>query len=77
MDASSSLKAFTKDSLRGKKLWKLRFSGYFSKSKTEECDQEKSSLFDKFEIAMAGVETYFLEVSAKGVFAESHHQRFF
>ena len=30
------LKVATKGSLRGKKLWNIRFLGYFSKSKTEE-----------------------------------------
>ena len=42
MDAPVSMKAATIAYLRGKKLWKLRLSGYFSKAKTKECDQEQS-----------------------------------
>ena len=49
MGAPVSLKATTKAWLRGKKkLLKLRFSGYFSKAKTEECKQENWSDCDKF-----------------------------
>ena len=47
-----------------KKLWKSKFLGYFSKAKTEECDQNNLSLSGKFGMLLSGLDTYFLEVSA-------------
>ena len=38
--AHALLKVATKGSFRGKKYQNLAFSGYFSKSKTEECNQK-------------------------------------
>ena len=38
--------------------------GYFSKAETEECDQIKLSLLDKFGMQMSGFDKYFLEMSA-------------
>ena len=49
---------------RGKERWKFRFLGYFFKAKTEECNQNNWSFFDKFRMFMVGSDTYFLEVSA-------------
>ena len=46
-----------------KELLKSRFSGYFSKAKTEECDQKILSLSDKFGMLMSGLDTHFLEVN--------------
>ena len=48
--APVSLKVATKGSLRGKKLWKFSFSGYFPKAKTKECDQNSWNIFDQFDI---------------------------
>ena len=49
---------------RGKKLLKLRFLDYFSKAKTEECDQEDWSVSDKFGIITTSSATYHLEMGA-------------
>ena len=58
-----SLKLATKASFGGKKLWKFRFSGCFSKAKTGEWDQKNWSFSYKFGMLMPVSETYFLEVS--------------
>ena len=50
--------------LMAKNLWKSIFLVYFSKAKTEQCDQKKLSLSDKFGMLISGLDTYFLEVSA-------------
>ena len=62
--ARLSLKLATKLSFRGKELSEFRFSGYFSKPKTEECDQKNWRFSNKFGMLMLGSNTYFLEVSA-------------
>ena len=49
---------------RGKKLLKLRFLDYFSKAKTEECDQEDWSVSDKFGIITTSSAAYYLEMGA-------------
>ena len=65
VNAPVSLKAVSKEaSLRGKKLWKLRFSGYFSKAKTEECDQKNWSECNKIGMNISSTATNFLEVGA-------------
>ena len=43
VDAPVSLKAATKASLRGKKLWKSKFLGYFSKAKMDKCNHKNWS----------------------------------
>ena len=48
------LKAATKVVLDVKKLLKLGILDYFSKAKTEECDQEDWRVFDKFGIMEIG-----------------------
>ena len=47
-----------------KKLWKFRFSGCFSKAKTEECDLKSWNFSNKHGMIMPGSDTYFLEVCA-------------
>ena len=42
----------------------MRFSGYFSKAETEECDQDDWSVSDNFEIATSCLAMYHLEVRA-------------
>ena len=59
-----SFKVANKTLFRGKKLWKSRFSGYFSKAKTDEWDQIILSLSDKLGVIISSLDTYFLEVSA-------------
>ena len=59
-----SVRLATKASFEGKKNWKSKFLGYFSKAKMEEYDQNKLSLSDKFGMLLSGLDTYFLEVSA-------------
>ena len=49
---------------RGKKLLKLRFLDYFSKAKTETCDQKTCRISDKFEINTTCSTSYHLEVNA-------------
>ena len=46
--------------LEVKNLLKLKFLDYFSKRKTEECDQEDSSVSDTFEIITPSSPTYYL-----------------
>ena len=50
--AHVSLKVATRGSLRGKKLWKLRFLSCSSKAKIEECDQIVGNVFDQFSITI-------------------------
>ena len=45
-----------------KKLWKSTFLGYFYKAKTEQCDQKKLSLSDRFGMLIS--ESGFLGVNA-------------
>ena len=45
-------------------LQKFGFWKYFSKAKTEECDQNHWSVDNKFGIIITCESTYFLEVSA-------------
>ena len=61
--APVSLNLPTKASFGGKKTLKSKFWGYFSKARTQECDQKKLSLSDKFGMLMSGLDIYFLEVS--------------
>ena len=63
--ARVSLKVATKGSFRGKKLWKFRFLGCFSKEKTEECDQKVWNVFDQFGITAPCSASSFLEVGAR------------
>ena len=56
-----SLKVATKVFLLVKTL---RFLEYFSKAKTEECDQKSSSVSDKFGINTTCSTSYHLEVNA-------------
>ena len=63
--ADVSLKVATKGSIRGKKLWKIRFLGSFSKAKTEECDLKVWNVFDQFGISIACSDTYILEFGAR------------
>ena len=64
MGAPISLKPATKASFGGKKTLKSKFLGYFSTAKTEQWDQKKLSLSDKFGMLISGFDTNFLEVSA-------------
>ena len=57
------LRLVTKTSFRSKKLWKFRFSGYFTKATIEECHQKNWSFSNKFGMFMPVSEKYFLEVS--------------
>ena len=59
-----SLKVATKVFLVVKILLKLRLLEYFSKAKTEECDQKSSSVSDKFGINTTCSTSYHLEVNA-------------
>ena len=43
---------------------KFRFSGCFSKAKTEDCDQKSWNFSNKHGMIMPGSDTYFLEVNA-------------
>ena len=45
--ARVSLKVVTKESPRGQTLWKFRFSGCFSKAKTEDCDLSNRNFLNK------------------------------
>ena len=58
------LKLATKASLRGKKLLKFRYSGYFSKAKMKECNQKNWSFSNKFGMLMPGSEISFLKKRA-------------
>ena len=58
------LKVATKGSVRGKKLWKFRHLGPFSKGKTEESDKKLWTVFDAFGISIPSVAANFLEVGA-------------
>ena len=60
--ARVSLKVATKGSLRGKKLWKFRISGCFSKAKMEECYQNVWKVFYQFGIIIPCSAIYFLDV---------------
>ena len=40
------------------------FLGYFSKARTEECDQKNWNLSDKFGMIMHGWDIYSLEINA-------------
>ena len=62
--ACVSLKAATKVFLEVKKLLKLRLFDYFLNAKTEECDQEDWSEFDKIGIKNTCSSADHLEVSA-------------
>ena len=64
MGAPVTMKAATKASLRSKKHWKLRFSGYFSKLKTEQCDQKNWSDCNKIDMNISSTATNFPEVGA-------------
>ena len=65
-----SLSVPTKVFLEVKKTWKfekllnLKFLDYFSKTKTEECDQEDWSVSNKFGIITPCTATYHIEVGA-------------
>ena len=59
-----TMKAATKASLRSKKLWKLRFSGYFSKAKMKECHQKNYRKCNKIGMRISSTATNFLEVGA-------------
>ena len=50
--------------LEEENIGKSKFLGYFSKARTEECDQKELSWFDKFEMLMSGLDAYFLEANA-------------
>ena len=67
VDGHVSLKLATKGSLRSKKSWKFRCLGCFSKTKTEECNQNVWYAFDQFYITWpcSGSVTYLLEVGAR------------
>ena len=54
------MKVATKGSIRDKKLSKFRFSGCFSKTKVEECDQNVLNVFYQFGITIPCSATYFL-----------------
>ena len=72
-----SLKVATKDSFRAKNNLKtLHCLGYFSITKTEECDQKEWSVSDKFGITMPFPANYFFGSRCKR-FSESSHQRIF
>ena len=58
------MKAATKDFLEVKKFLKLRLLDTFSEAKTEECDQEDWSVFNKFGIMIPCQATDHLEVGA-------------
>ena len=60
--ARVSLKVATEVFLEIKKLLKFRFLDYFSKAKTEECDQEDLSVSDTFGIVTPCSATYHLDV---------------
>ena len=64
MGAPVSLKVAIKVYFRGKELWKFNFLGWFSKAKTEECDQKVWNVFYQFGISIPCSATYFLEVGA-------------
>ena len=66
--AHISLKVATKGSIRGKKLWKFRFLGSFSKLKTEECDKKVWNVFDQFGIFSGSTYTRFIEISHQRVY---------
>ena len=70
--AHVSLKVATKVFLEVKKLLKLRFLDSFSKTETEECNQEDWSASDKFGIITSCSAVYHLEVGAP-FFIESSH----
>ena len=57
-------KVASKSFFRGKKAPKFRFLGYFSKVKTEECDEKNLGFSDKFGRSIPCSARYFLEVSA-------------
>ena len=63
--AQVSLNVTTKGSIWGKKIWKCRFLGCFSKRKTEECDQKFWNIFYQFSINIPCSATYFLEVGVR------------
>ena len=63
--ARVSLTVVNKGSTRGKKLWKFRFLGCFSKAKIEECDQKVWNAFNQFDITLPCSVRYFLEVGAR------------
>ena len=50
--------------LEVKKLWKSRFLGYFSKAKTEECNQKTWSVCNTFDITIRRSAKCYAEVSA-------------
>ena len=53
------------EAFRGcRKLWKFRFSCYFTKAKTEQCNQKDLFVFNKFGISIHCSATYFLRVGA-------------
>ena len=62
--ARVSLKVAPKGSRKGKKVWKFRFLGCFSKSKMEEWDQNVWNIFHQFYITILCSTTYLLEVYA-------------
>ena len=64
MGAPVSLKPATKASFGGKETLKIYIFRLLSKAKTEQCDQKKLNLSDKFGMLISGWGTYFLEVSA-------------
>ena len=70
--ACVSLKRSTKVFFRGKKLLKLRFLDYFSKTEMEECDQEDWNFSNKnwsdcnkFGMIIYSSAPYFLEVDVR------------
>ena len=64
MGAPVSLKPATKASFGAKETLKIYIFRLLSKAKTEQCDQKKLNLSDKFGMLISGWGTYFLEVSA-------------
>ena len=62
--AHVSLKVANKRSIRGKKVFKFRFLGCFSKAKTKQCHLKVGNLFYQSDITKSCSATYFLEVGA-------------
>ena len=49
---NAMLKVATKSSCRGKRWKKLTFLGYFSETKTEDCNQKDWSVYNRFGITI-------------------------
>ena len=65
VSAHISLKIARESFLEAKILRKFWFLGYFSKAKTEECDQNNWSDCDKFGMVISCSAAYFMEVGAR------------